>query len=178
MMDTGVSKRYALALFQIAKENGNVEQLEEEMRVVKAVVANSLDLQQVFKSPNISLEQKKEIVKNAFSSASVHVQNMLMLLMDRHREDYIVSICNYFLEFVNDAKGIAEAKVYSVRQLTDSEKSAISAAFAAKVGKLSLNIENIVDSNLLGGIKVRIGNKIFDGSLQGKLARLQRTLLG
>ena len=53
----------------------------------------------------------------------------------------------------------------------------ISSTFAAKVGKKSLRIENIVDSNLLGGIKLQIGNRIYDGSLQGKLERLEHQLL-
>ncbi|GKU83667.1 F0F1 ATP synthase subunit delta [Niallia sp. NCCP-28] len=178
MMDIGVSKRYALALFQIAKENGNVDQLEEEVRVVKTLVTDSTELHQVLKSPNISLEQKKEIIREGFASASSHVQNLLMLLIDRHREDYILGICDHFLQLINEEKGIADAIVYSVRPLTDGERAGISVSFAAKVGKASLNIENIVDSNLLGGIIVRIGNQIFDGSLQGKLNRLQRQLLG
>ncbi|MFT8320430.1 MAG: F0F1 ATP synthase subunit delta [Bacillus sp. (in: firmicutes)] len=178
MMDIGVSKRYALALFQIAKEVGSVDQLEEEVRVVKTLFTTSSELHLVFKSPNISLEKKKELVKNAFASTSSHLQNLLMLLIDRHREDYIAEICDQFLYLINEEKGIADAKVYSVRPLSDDEKRAISATFAAKVGKVSLNIENIVESNLLGGIIVRIGNQIFDGSLQGKLDRLQRKLLG
>jgi len=178
MMDLGVSKRYALALFQIAKEHGTISQLEEEVRIVGSYFSDKSELNQVLSSPNVSLEKKKEIIKNAFATTSIHLQNLLMLLIDRHREDYMESICNQFLQLINDEKGIADAKVYSVRPLSDEEKSAISATFALKVGKRSLNIENIVDSNLLGGIKVRIGNQIFDGSLQGKLDRLQRQLLG
>lgn len=178
MMDIGVSKRYALALFQIARENSKIDQLEEEIRVVKTLVNTSTDLQQVLQSPNISLEKKKDIVKTAFASASSYLQNLLMILIDRHREEFIPSICDQFIELVNEEKGIAEATVYSVRPISEEEEKAISATFASKVGKESLQIENIVDSNLLGGIKVRIGNKIFDGSLQGKLDRLQRQLLG
>lgn len=177
MMDTGVAKRYALALFQIAKENGQIDQLDEEIRVVKALVTSSPELNQFLQSPSITLEKKKETVKVAFASASQHVQNLLMLLIDRHREDIIPNICDHFIASVNEEKGIADARVYSVRPLSGDEKNAISSTFAARVGKRSLNIENIIDSNLLGGIKVRIGNQIFDGSLQGKLDRLQRQLL-
>lgn len=177
MKDIGVAKRYALALFQIAKENGQIDQLEEEIRVVKTLITSSPEWNQFLKSPSISLEKKKELVKTAFVSVSQHVQNLLMLLIDRHREDIIPSICDYFIDSVNELKGIADAKVYSVRPLSSDEKNAISATFAAKVGKISLNIDNIVDSNLLGGIKVRIGNQIFDGSLKGKLDRLQKQLL-
>lgn len=101
-----------------------------------------------------------------------------MILIDRHREDYIAEMADHFIELANDERGIAEAKVYSVRPLTEAESEALSSVFASKVGKQSLRIENIVDSNLLGGIKLRIGNRIFDGSLRGKLERMERQLQG
>jgi F-type H+-transporting ATPase subunit delta len=100
-----------------------------------------------------------------------------MILIDRHREDQISEVVDGFIELANDARGIAEAKVYSVRPLTDEERAAISQTFAEKIGKQWLRIENIVDTNLLGGIKLRIGNRIYDGSLRGKLDRLERKLL-
>lgn len=101
----------------------------------------------------------------------------MLILIDRHREDQIVDVANEFLELANNEMGIAEAKVYSTRELTDAEREGISSVFAKKVGKKSLKIENIVDSNLLGGIRLRIGNRIYDGSLRGKLDRLERKLL-
>lgn len=60
MMDTGVAKRYALALFQIAKENGQIDQLDEEVRVVRTLVTSSPDIHTFLQSPNIALEKKKK----------------------------------------------------------------------------------------------------------------------
>ena len=92
--------------------------------------------------------------------------------------DQLTAVTDQFIALANDAKGIAEAKVYSVKPLNAEQAEALSAAFAPKVDKQALQIENIVDSNLLGGLKLRIGNRIFDGSLRGKLDRLERKLLG
>ena len=97
--------------------------------------------------------------------------------MDRGREGLIVQVADHFIELADSEKGIAEAIVTSVRPLTEEETKAISTTFAKKLGKKDLRIENKVDSNLLGGIKLRIGNRIYDGSLQGKLERLERQLL-
>jgi F-type H+-transporting ATPase subunit delta len=177
MSDSLVARRYALALFQLAKEHQLLEQMEEEIRVVKAVFANNPDINAVLKSPKLSNEKKKEILKEAFAAASTQVQNTLMILIDAHREDEILEMAEGFIELANEERGVADAKVYSVRPLSDAERDALSASFAQKVGKKSLRIENIVDSNLLGGIKLRIGNRIFDGSLRGKLDRLERKLL-
>lgn len=177
MSNSTIARRYALALFQIASETQVLNQVEQELRVVKEVVANNPDLTAVLKSPKLPNEKKKEILKQAFTLVSPYVLNTLMLLVDRHREEQIPEVADQFVALANDAKGIAEAKVYSVKLLTAEQAEALSAAFAPKVGKQALQIENIVDSNLLGGLKLRIGNRIFDGSLRGKLDRLERKLV-
>ncbi|MDZ5471813.1 F0F1 ATP synthase subunit delta [Bacillus sp. 31A1R] len=177
MSNSTVAKRYALALFQLAKENQLLDQMESELRVVKEVVNNSDNLNAVLKSPKLSNEKKKEILKESFESFSVYVLNTLMILIDRHREDHISDVADHFIQLANDERGIAEAIVYTIRPLTEAERQALSESFATKFGKKSLRIDNIVDSNLLGGIKLRIGNRIFDGSLRGKLERLERQLL-
>ncbi|MDQ0187311.1 F0F1 ATP synthase subunit delta [Cytobacillus kochii] len=178
MTSSIVAKRYALALFQLANEHQLLDQMEDELRAVKDVVNHDSEFKAVLKTPKLSIQKKKEIVKEAFASVNTYVINTLLIMVERHREDEITGMVEHFLDLSDEQKGIAEAKVYSVRPLTDEEKNALSATFAAKVGKQSLRIENIVDSNLLGGVKLRIGNKIFDGSLRGKLDRLERQLLG
>jgi F-type H+-transporting ATPase subunit delta len=177
MSNSMVAKRYALALFRIAKEQQLLGVVGEELRVVKEVMQYNVDLKAVLNSSKLSMAKKKEILRAAFASLNVYVLNTLMILIDRHRENEIVEVANQFFELANDEAGIAEAQVYSTRELTEAEREVLSATFAAKVGKKSLRIENIVDSELLGGIKLRIGNRIYDGSLRGKLNRLERKLL-
>jgi F-type H+-transporting ATPase subunit delta len=177
MSVSAVANRYAFALFQLAKEHKLLDQLEDEIRVVREVVSENKDLDAVLKSRRVTMEEKKQLIKQAFSTVNPYLQNTLVLLVERHREDQILYVADQFIELANDEKGVADATVTSVRPLTDEETKALSSVFAAKSGKKSLRIENIVDSNLLGGIKLRIGNRIYDGSLQGKLERLERKLL-
>ncbi|MEC1520628.1 F0F1 ATP synthase subunit delta [Neobacillus niacini] len=177
MSNSMVAKRYALALFQIAKEQQLLEVVEEELRVVKEVMVYNADVKAVLNSSKLTTDKKKGILTAAFSTVNPYVLNTLLILIDRHREDEIIEVANQFFELANEEKGVANAEVYSTRELTEAEREAISATFAAKIGKKSLRIENIVDSELLGGIKLRIGNRIYDGSLRGKLDRLERKLL-
>ncbi|RHW37192.1 F0F1 ATP synthase subunit delta [Neobacillus notoginsengisoli] len=177
MSTTIISKRYAVALFKLAEEKGLLDTIEEEIRVVKDVFSSNKELNAVLHSPRLSLDEKKAIVKGAFTTLNPYLLNTLMILIDRHRDSEIPGVAEGFIELANEARGIAEATVYSVRPLSDEERIALSASFAARVGKNALRIENIVDTDLLGGIKVRIGNRIFDGSLRGKLDRLERRLL-
>lgn len=177
MIGSVVAKRYALALFQLAKEQQLLEKVGEELRIVKEVLFVNDELKAILKSPKVLKDKKKEILTEAFGSLNTYVLNTLMLLVDRHRADEIHAVAEEFIELSNEENGIEEADVYTIRPLTDEEKLALSASFAAKIGKKALQIENIVDSDLLGGIKIRIGNRIYDGSLRGKLDRLERKLL-
>ena len=177
MTGSMVAKRYALALFQLAKEQQLLEKVEEELRVVKEVFFVNVELKAILKSPKLLKEKKKEILTEAFASVNTYVLNTLMLLIDRHRADEIAAVADEFIELANEEKGIEVADVYSIRPLTDEEKTALSSSFAAKIGKKSLQIENMIDSDMLGGVKIRIGNRIYDGSLRGKLDRLERKLL-
>ncbi|MFZ3589057.1 F0F1 ATP synthase subunit delta [Bacillus sp. DJP31] len=177
MSNGTIAKRYAIALFQVAKEQNILDQVEQELLVVKTVFIENKQLITLFNNPKVTKDKKKLIVKESFSNLSSPVINTLLILTDRNRHAIIISIVDFFTEAANDARGIAEATVYSVRELTIDEKNALSQAFAKKVGKSTLRIQNIVDKSLIGGVKLRIGNRIYDGSVSGKLARIERELL-
>ncbi|KAB7707466.1 F0F1 ATP synthase subunit delta [Bacillus aerolatus] len=177
MSNSAVAKRYALALLEIAKEHQQLQLIEEELRVVKTVFQENKELLLLLESPKLTIQEKKELLKSAFSEASTYVVNTLMILTERHREEYITDVADAYIELANAERGIADATVESVRPLTEAETTQISAQFAGKVGKQALRITNIVDPALLGGLKVRIGNRIFDGSLRGKLNRLEKQLV-
>jgi F-type H+-transporting ATPase subunit delta len=172
-----VAKRYALALFQLAQEQNLVNEFEEQLLVVKNVFENNRELSVLLKHPKVSFEQKQTLLKEAFSALLPQIQYTLSLLLDRHRTDITVEMVSEFVELANEFKGTAEAKVYSVRPLTEEEGQVLSGTFAKKVGRQSLKIQNIVDKSLIGGVKLRIGNRIYDGSVSGKLERIQRELL-
>lgn len=178
MSDLAVAKRYAVALFQIAKEQNLLDQIEEELRTVKEVFTNDTDLLGFLTHPKLTSDAKRGIVSNAFSSLSTYVQNTLQLMVERHRSDMIAPMADEFVELANEEKSVADATVYTVRPLTEAETEAVSTSFAKKIGKKTLRITNVTDSNLLGGIKLQIGNRIYDGSISGKLDRLSKQLLG
>ncbi|WP_110928328.1 F0F1 ATP synthase subunit delta [Bacillus massiliglaciei] len=178
MSDITVAKRYAVALFQLAKEQNLLDQIEEELRAVKEVFTNDQELLNFLKHPKVTGDAKKEIISNAFSSLSESLQNTILLMADRHRIDEVSVMADEYIELANEEKSVADAIVYTVRPLTESEEAAVSSAFAAKVGKRNLRITNVTDKNIIGGIKLQIGNRIFDGSVSGKLDRLSKQLLG
>ncbi|MFJ7745011.1 F0F1 ATP synthase subunit delta [Peribacillus sp. NPDC097295] len=178
MSDITVAKRYAVALFQIAKEQNLINQLEAELRVVNEVFTNDNELLGFLAHPKMTKDAKRTVVANAFTSISPSILNTVLLMVERHRTDEVPAMAKEFIELANEENSVADATVYTVRPLTENEMEAVSSSFAAKIGKKHLRITNVTDSNILGGIKLQIGNRIYDGTISGKLDRLSKQLLG
>src|SRR5690625_2737253 len=171
------ARRYAEALFQLGDEKNTLEQINEELQVVQEVFHKNEQVYTFLKHPRVNHEQKKQFVDDVFQGLQADVINTIKLLVERHRIEITPTIVDHFNQMVNDAKGIAEAKVYSVRKLSDSEQQALSVSFAKRFEKKGMKIDNIVDPTLLGGLKIRIGNTIFDGSVSSKLSRIERNIV-
>ncbi|TWT27656.1 F0F1 ATP synthase subunit delta [Planomicrobium sp. CPCC 101110] len=173
-----VSERYALALFQTAKQHEVMALVEEDLREIKKAFAENPELQELIDSPNLTSENKRDIITQLFGQANVFVVNTLLLMAERKRLDEIVGLVDGYIRLANEEQGIADAKVYSVRPLSEEESISVSSVFAKKVGKQALRIENIIDPSLIGGMRIQIGNQIYDSSISSKLERLQRQLIG
>ncbi|MRH43961.1 F0F1 ATP synthase subunit delta [Aquibacillus halophilus] len=177
MSKANVSKRYAEALFQLAQEKNKLDFLEPELLIVKEVFYNNKELNAFLKHPKVNSDKKKQLIDEAFKGFSSEVINTLKVLVDRNNEEAISSVVDHFIALVHDAKRIAEAKVYSIRELSDDEKKQLSDVFSKKLNLKTLTIDNHVDPTILGGIKLKIGNTIFDGTIKGKLERLERNIV-
>ena len=177
MSNSTAAKRYALALFELAQKHNQLATIEQELREVKAVFKENRELQVLFASPKLSLGCKKDIIRQLFGQANQLVLNTLLVLVDSKRITEVMEVASEFETLSDEAQGIAGAKVYSTRPLTEEERTSISAAFAGKVGKQSLRIENVLDPSLIGGIRLQIGNRIFDSSVSAKLERLRKQLI-
>ncbi len=173
-----VAKRYAQALFELAQVKGQTDLIQEELREFKKVFQNNEELNQLLRNPKLTVDKKKELLTTLFKDANSLIQDTFFVLLEKKRINEMINFVDEFVDFVNDAAGIADATVYSTRPLTESESAAISSTFARKVGRISLRINNIIDPTLIGGIRVQIGNRIFDNSLVNKLERLKRDMIG
>jgi F-type H+-transporting ATPase subunit delta len=172
------SERYALALFQIANKHDASEEVEADLREVKKVFVDNPVLLNLLGSPKLSAEKRKNAISALFAQGNEYVVNTLQLLAERRRLEEVADVVDQYISLTNEAKGIEGAKVYSVSPLTEEERASISSTFAKKIGKQSLRIENIIDPSLIGGLRLQIGNRIYDSSISSKLERLQRQLIG
>ncbi|NBJ68753.1 MULTISPECIES: F0F1 ATP synthase subunit delta [Clostridia] len=172
-----VAKRYADALFQLGQENGTLDVLAQEMKVVKKVFQDNKNLYTFLVHPRVSNAKKQQFLQDVFQQAQKEVMNTLQLLAQRHRIELLPAIVDHFIQLVNDAKGIAAATVYSVRALSEEECRQLELSFAKRFAKRAIELNNVVDPSLIGGMKIRVGNTIYDGSVSGMLKRIERNIV-
>src|SRR5699024_9533362 len=124
---------------------------------------------QFLSHPRIAKGEKLNLVENVFGQFEQNVKNFLKLLVERNRIDVVSAIIDNFYGFYNEANKIAAATVYSVRELSEEEQN--------KLNKERVLINNIVDPSILGGMRIRVGNTIYDGSISNKLNRLKQNIV-
>ncbi|WP_239615795.1 F0F1 ATP synthase subunit delta [Cohnella mopanensis] len=173
---TVVAKRYAKALFQLAQQKGLVAETEAQLSLIVNVVESNAEVRAFLSAPNITLDTKRKTLLQAFGAeASPIVLNLVSLLIERGREGELSSVFAAYLQVAGDALGRTDAHVISSQPLNEEEKTKLAQKFGTLVGK-TIRVTNTVDPELLGGLTVRIGDTLYDGSLKGKLERLDKAL--
>lgn len=176
MLKGAVAGRYAEALYEIAIENKLVDQLEEELQAVVRVFEETTQLKKILFHPRITAAQKKEVLAGLFGGRISEVAiNFLNMLVDRQREIYLADITNYFTDMANKGRNISDVKITSAVELNGEEKKKLAAAMAKCTGK-QVRLSYDVDPKLLGGMVVRVGDKVIDGSVIARLQTLREHL--
>jgi F-type H+-transporting ATPase subunit delta len=177
MSDIVVAKRYARALFEVAKEKDIISLVEEELKSVASAIRDNADLQKFLNHPNIGTSVKTDLLKQIFEGkVSEPVWNTLLVLIDKGRQAILSALVVDYVKIANEALGQASATVYSAFVLTEAQQAEVASQFSKVTGK-TIRVSNIVEPKLLGGIQVRIGDRLYDGSLAGKLDRLSKALV-
>lgn len=173
--ETVVAKRYAKALYEAATSQGATQAVEDELNAVAGTLQSNDDIRRFIDAPSISKSEKLAILRTALNGkVSSVVLNTVELLVDRGRTDILGDLVDTYVKIKGDALGIGDARVYSAYPLSESEQAAVAAEFGALVGR-TIRVTNTVDESLIGGLKVVIGDTLYDGSVAGKLERLEKS---
>jgi F-type H+-transporting ATPase subunit delta len=170
--------RYARAYAEVAVKNKlNPEKTVAEFQQMSDVVNGSRELRNVLQNPAVSREQKLKLLDSIIqhTGASKMLRNFLAVLIDHRRIGNIGDVLEQFKQDLDRRMGIAEAKVSSVRELSSAEKKSLEQQLAAITGK-TVRATYSQDASLLGGVLVRVGSTIYDGSVQGRLQRMRQEL--
>jgi len=176
MMNAAVAKRYGQALLQIGQEKDSIDRYQEDLKLVVDTIENSAELKDVLTSQTVSIDEKKNIVKQIFADKiDTMVLNLLFVVVDKNREESIDDIYNVFCALADEVRNIAYADVVSAYPLTEEQETALSAQLANMSGKtVKLNVS--VDASLLAGLVVTFGDKVYDGTVGARLAGMKNKL--
>jgi F-type H+-transporting ATPase subunit delta len=168
-------RRYAEAAFQIAERDGSIEQWRKDLDAAAAAVDEGTELLAVLANPALPLEQRRSVVEGVFGGLSGPTKNLVLLLVQRGRIEQLPRIAAEFRRLDDDRQGIVHANATSAAPLTDTEKRALTARLEQMTGG-RVALETDVDESLLGGLVVRVGDRLIDGSVRGRLERLRNQL--
>ena len=172
------SKSYALALYELSKENSEVDNIENEIKSLGQLLKKSPDFKEMILSPTISKEDKKNVIftiaeKNNFSQ---NLKKFLGFVTFKNRLFYLSNIIESFLNLVSKSKGELKGKLISSKKLSQEELRKIQNELS-KDFKSSLNLDYIHDPDLIAGLKIQIGSVMIDTSMKTKLKKLEKNML-
>ena len=171
------SLQYANALADVALAQGAAAPVTQQLGDFVAAYTSSAELRNFLVSPAVSKSEKRGVAEKISSrlSASKIVRNFLFVVIDHQRTQLLPEIFESFQEVVRERQGVAEAEIFSPAALNDAQKKEMTQALEKLTGK-KVETKFSLDANLLGGVLVRVGDTIYDGSLRNQLNALREQL--
>ena len=151
--------------------------LYEEAEALRKIFRDNGELMQLLTHPKISKEEKEAAVKAIFDGrVSDDMAGFLVLVVDKGRADELDAVLGYFLSVVKEYKKIGVVDVASAVELTDAQKEKLCEKLLATTDYATLEVNYRVDAALIGGLVVRIGDRVVDSSIRTKLSQMEKQL--
>lgn len=172
------SKVYGEALFQVAVEENRIDEMMEEIRTVREALEQNRELSVLMEHPKIIKEEKVHLMENCFKGqVSDDVTGFLTVVVSKGRFRELPAIFDYLTMRMKEYKKIGVVTVRSAVELRREQKERIREKLMATTDYKSLEITWLVEENLIGGLVIRIGDRVVDSSLKYKLEQLTGQLL-
>lgn len=169
--------RYAKALFFVGRQQNQLNKIQEDMSLFTSILKDKPDFYHFFLSPEVSRKDKENKLEELFGGAFSKVfHNFLLVILKNRRQDLILDISDAFIKEVDLVNNRTNAHITSAVELTPELKAEISRQLAKELNK-EIRLIAQVDPTLLGGIKIQVDGKIIDGSIKGKLHKMQSVLM-
>ena len=172
-----VSKTYGDALFELALENGTEDVLFDEAKTFLEVIRSDDELVKFMKHPKIVKEEKMKTGKNIFDGRfSKEFAGFLLVLIQKDRFVEVDKTLEYFIGRMKEHKKIGVAYVSTAAALSDVQKKSVNARLLETTDFETIEMNYTVDESLLGGMVIRIGDRVVDTSIKNKLRELSKQL--
>jgi F-type H+-transporting ATPase subunit delta len=170
-----IAEVYARSLFEVAKEHDELDEVHEQLGEFADVLAENRQLQVFFFSPYFSSEEKKDNVPKVIEGGNEHFVRFLQVLAEKHRLPVLFRIRREFDDLWRKEQHLLEVSVTSAVALDEETVKGIGQKIEEQTGQ-RVELSSAVDPELIGGIVIRVGNKILDASVRNRLERLRRSV--
>ena len=174
--DLSVARRYASALFEVAKKRGEVDAVAGNLQEVVTTVQSSRELMSVLHHPLLTTEKKKAVLSGVFGGRVLPgVERFLFLVVEKDRAVVLPQMLEEFNRMVDEFRGEGDAEVTSAVPLSAAQVASLQASIQARFG-IKVRLSTRIDPNILGGLVVRVGDKLMDASVATKLQSMNEQL--
>lgn len=176
-ISAGIAARYAMAVFELAKDDKSLPSLETDLDALDAALADSDDFRAFIASPVYTRSETGAAITAVAGKLglSATTTNVLGLMASKRRLFVLPQLIASLRQLIADEKGEVTAEVLSAKALTKTQSEKLSKTLADQVGK-TVKIKETVDTGLIGGLIVKVGSKMIDTSIRSKLANLQNAM--
>jgi F-type H+-transporting ATPase subunit delta len=175
----GIAERYATALYELAEADKQLDTVAADLGGIKAMIGDSNDLRRLIRSPLIDRDQQSRAIAAVLAKAGVSdlTRRFVGVVTYNRRLFVLPQIVDGFLALLAARRGEVTAEVTSANKLDQRHVEALTETLRRIVGgKVTVDLK--VDPNILGGLVVRVGSRMFDSSLRSKLQRMQLAMKG
>lgn len=175
---SGMAGRYALALFELAREAGQIEPVAAGLDRFASLIASNGDVARLVKSPVFSAEEQVRATGAILAKIGVDGlgAKFIQLVASKRRLFAVGDMIAGFHALKDKASGVTKASVTVAEPLNDANLAALKAALSEISGSKSIDLAVKIDPNIIGGLVVRLGSRMVDGSLKTKLDSLRRRM--
>ena len=175
MPNETLARRYATAVFELAREAGNVGGVQHDLHTFTEALAADEDVRKFFRSPVVDRHEKETIVGQAFDKLDPIALHTILLLVRKRRENLVEEIVAQYDILERQGRGAQELRVSSARELSKTELDAIVARLSSAY-HTAFDVTQNVDADLIGGVRITMGDKLADGTIAGRLDDIARLL--
>ena len=170
-----IARVYATALYQAAEEGGRIAEVRRDLGEFVAAVESSDELRRFLVADEVSDAQKKEVLLELTEGGDELMRNFLRLMVDKNRESELEEAYRVFIQLTEQAQGLVHVQVVSAVPLTASVQEALRKKIESALDK-TVELTLTVDREILGGLRLRIGDRVADASVRHRLERLREVL--
>jgi F-type H+-transporting ATPase subunit delta len=168
------ARRYAEAAFEIGREDRALDAWERDLERLRAVLADE-EVRALAEHPAVAYADKERVLRRVAGDVSDEAMNLVLLMIRRGRPGAIDKMVDRFGELVRRERGVALAEVRTALPLDDEQREALTERLHELTDQ-QIEINEVVDESLIGGITVRIGDQLYDASVRTRLERLRARL--